>query len=327
MHQPKLLLNQGQNLSVISNFVVKLNVMRILIAGATGLVGQELVKLCHEQGIAVNYLTTSKSKLSTADNYKGFFWHPESGEIDIACFHDVEVIINLAGASISKRWTNSYKKEILESRIDTANCLLRSIKKNHIKIKHYISASAIGIYPSSVTNYYDEECEKVSPSFLGEVVEAWEQAADQFKTIGAIVTKIRIGLVMSANGGALPEIVKPVKYFVGAAFGNGQQWQSWIHISDLAKIFLFVAEHELEGVFNAVAPNAVSNEELTKAVAETLNKPLILPNVPKFAMKLLLGDMHILLFESQRVCGQKIEEEGFNFEYHNIRPVLQDLLF
>lgn len=300
--------------------------MRILIAGATGLVGQELVKLCHEKGIAVNYLTTSKSKLSKDKNYTGYYWNPDINEIDSDCFKDVDIVINLAGASISKRWTESYKKEILDSRIDTANCLLKSIKNNNISIKQYISASAIGIYPSSVTNYYDEESKEVSSSFLGQVVEAWEKAADQFTSVGAIVTKIRIGLVMSDKGGALPEIIKPIENFIGAAFGSGNQWQSWIHISDLAKIFLFIVEHELEGVFNAVAPNAVSNEELTKAVAETLDKPLFLPNVPKFAMKLLLGDMHILLFESQRVCSQKIEEEGFNFEFHNLRPALQDLL-
>ena len=300
--------------------------MRILIAGATGLVGQELVKLCHEKGIAVNYLTTSKSKLTKDNNYTGYYWNPATNNIDPKCFKDVDVVVNLAGASISKRWTSAYKKEILNSRIDSANCIFESIKKNNVNISQYISASAIGIYPSSLTNYYDESFESVSTSFLGEVVQAWEQAADRFTELGILVSKVRIGLVMSDKGGALPEIVKPVKLFAGAAFGTGKQWQSWIHISDLAKIFLFVAEHQLEGIFNGVAPNAVSNNELTKAVAETLNKPLILPNIPKLAMKILLGDMHILLFESQRVCSQKIEEEGFNFEFHNIRPALQDLL-
>ena len=300
--------------------------MRILIAGATGLVGQELVRLCHQQGIAVNYLTTSKAKLSKDENYTGFYWNPAKNEIDINCFTDVEVVINLAGASISNRWTSAYKKEILNSRIDSANCIFNSITDNNIRMSHYISASAIGIYPSSVTNYYDEESNEVASTFLGEVVEAWEKAADQFSKIGAMVSKIRIGLVLSAQGGALPEILKPVKMYVGAAFGSGKQWQSWIHISDVAKIFLFVSQHQLEGIFNAVAPNAVTNRELTKAVAETVNRPLFLPNIPKFVMKLVLGEMHLLLFESQRVCSQKIEEEGYNFEFHNIRPALQDLL-
>lgn len=300
--------------------------MRILIAGATGLVGQELVTLCHQNDVSVNYLSTRKSKLSTANNYKGFFWNPESGEIDITCFKDVEVIINLAGASISKRWTDSYKKEILNSRLDTANCLLNSIQKHNITIKHYISASAIGIYPNSLTNYYEEDFEEASDSFLGEVVEQWELAAKKFETIGVSVSLIRIGLVLSDKGGALPEIMKPVKLFAGAAFGSGKQWQSWIHISDLAHIFMFVVERQLEGTFNAVAPNAVSNSELTKAVAFILNKPLILPNIPKFAMQLVLGEMHILLFESQRVSSRKIEEEGFDFQFPNLKPALQDII-
>lgn len=300
--------------------------MRILIAGATGLVGRELVKLCHQQGIDVNYLTTSKLKLSKEDNYTGYYWNPANNEIDKKSFANVDVVINLAGATISKRWTSAYKKEILDSRIDSANCIFNCIKDHNIKISHYVSASAIGIYPSSVTNYYDEDCQEKASSFLGEVVVAWENAADQFKKNGVLVSKIRIGLVLSAEGGALPEILKPVKLYVGAPFGDGQQWQSWIHIKDLAKLFVFVVQHRLEGVFNAVAPNAVINEELTKAVAETVNRPLLLPNVPKFVMKLVLGEMHLLLFESQRVCSQKIEEEGFNFEFHNIRPALHDLL-
>ncbi|MGF1556716.1 TIGR01777 family oxidoreductase [Paucihalobacter sp.] len=300
--------------------------MRILIAGATGLVGQELVALCHQNDIAVNYLSTRKSKLSTANNYKGFFWNPESGEIDGACFKDVEVIINLAGASISKRWTKSYKKEILHSRLDTASCLFTSIKKHNIPIKHYISASAIGIYPNSLTNYYEEDFKEASDSFLGEVSAQWELAAKKFESIGVSVSLIRTGLVLSNKGGALPEIVKPVKLFAGAAFGSGKQWQSWIHITDLARIFVFVVEHQLEGTFNAVAPNAVSNSELIKAVASTLNKPLFLPNVPKFAMQLVLGEMHILLFESQRVSSQKIEEEGFDFQFPNLKPALQDII-
>lgn len=300
--------------------------MRILIAGATGLVGQELVKLCHQNGIAVNYLSTRKSKLTTTDNYKGFFWNPENDDIDMACFKDVEVVVNLAGASISKRWTDSYKKEILNSRLDSANCIFNSIKKHNLHIKHYISASAIGVYPNSLTNYYEEDFDKTSNSFLGEVVQQWELAAKKIETLNVNVSLVRTGLVLSKNGGALPEIVKPIKLYAGAAFGSGKQWQSWIHINDLARIFLFILEHQLEGTYNAVAPNAVSNSELTKAVASTLNKPLFLPNIPKFAMKLVLGEMHMLLFESQRVSSGKIEEEGFEFQFPNLKPALQDII-
>ncbi|ARV09042.1 TIGR01777 family protein [Winogradskyella sp. PC-19] len=300
--------------------------MRVLITGATGLVGKKIVKLCLKDGIAVNYLTTSKSKLKSQDNYKGFYWNPVAGEIDKSCFEDVDAIINLVGASISKRWTDTYKKEILESRTLTAKLLKKSIEDNSFNIKQIVSASAIGIYPSSLVNYYEEDFDTVSDTFLGEVVEKWEEAVDGFKSSGLDVCKIRIGLVLSENGGALPEIIKPIKFGAGAAFGSGEQWQSWIHVTDLAHLFLYAVKHGLTGVYNAVAPNPVSNTELTKSSAKVLSKPLILPNIPKFAMKLALGEMHILLFESQRVSSSKIEQEGFEFTFPNLEPALQDLL-
>lgn len=298
----------------------------VLITGATGLIGQEIVKICHDQNMNVHYLTTSKNKLTTTDNYKGFYWNPDTKEIDIFCFEGVDTIINLVGASISKRWTDSYKKEIITSRTETAQLLLDTIKSNNFPIKQIVSASAIGIYPNSVTNYYEEDEPSVSASFLGQVVEQWEAVVDQFASAGIQLAKIRVGLVLSTKGGALPEIAKPIRLGLGAAFGSGEQWQSWIHIKDLARLFVFAVTNNLEGTYNGVAPNPVSNLELTKTVAKTLHKPLILPNIPKFAMKLVLGEMHILLFESQRVSASKIEETGFDFEYHHLEPALLDIL-
>ncbi|MCA0153580.1 TIGR01777 family oxidoreductase [Winogradskyella vincentii] len=300
--------------------------MTVLITGATGLIGREIVKQCHDEGFNVHYLTTSKSKLATESNYKGFYWNPNNNEIDHSCFEGVSTIINLVGASISKRWTESYKKEILESRTKTAKLLQDTIRLHNYKIEHVVSASAIGIYPSSFTNYYDEEYDQNSDSFLGTVVAQWEDAVDGFKELGCKVAKIRIGLVLARQGGALPEIVKPIKFGAGAAFGNGKQWQSWIHVIDLASIFIHVVTHKLEGIYNGVAPNAVTNSELTKAVAKVLQRPLIMPNIPKALMKLILGEMHILLFESQRVSSQKIESKGFYFKYANLNPALEDLL-
>ncbi|MFP4846591.1 TIGR01777 family oxidoreductase [Winogradskyella sp. PE311] len=300
--------------------------MTVLITGATGLIGQEIVKKCHDNGINVHYLTTSKSKLNKEDNYKGFYWNPKDNKIDHQCFEGVSAIINMVGASISKRWTDDYKKEILESRTKTAELLQNTIKEHNYKIKQVISASAIGIYPTSETNYYEESFSDASSSFLGEVVEQWEAAVDGFKPLGSIVAKIRIGLVLAKNGGALPEIVKPIRFGAGAAFGNGKQWQSWIHVEDLASLFVYALQNNFEGIYNGVAPNAASNKELTKVTATVLERPLILPNIPKFAMKLVLGEMHILLFESQRVSSEKIENAGFDFKYVNLRPALEDLL-
>ena len=301
--------------------------MKVLVTGATGLIGKEIIKRCHEANMSVHYLTTSKEKLKSQDNLKGFYWNPKNNEIDVTCFDGVDAIINLAGASISERWTNTYKKVIIDSRIQSLQCLkngLSSVKNHHVK--HIVSASAVGFYPDSFTKYYEESCMKVSPTFLGEVVSQWESAVDEFSELGLFVSKVRIGLVLDDKGGALPQIAKPVKLGMGAAFGSGDQWQSWIHLYDLSRIFIYIIENELDGVYNGVAPNPVTNSELTKAVAKTLNKPLFLPNIPKVVMKLALGEMHILLYESQRVSSKKIEDAGFDFRYSNIHPALEAIL-
>ncbi|HLV38937.1 TIGR01777 family oxidoreductase [Xanthomarina sp.] len=300
--------------------------MKVLITGATGLVGNAIVAQCKKQSISVHYLTTSKEKIETTENYKGFYWNPAKQEIDKSCFEGVDAIINLAGSPISKRWTKSYKQNILNSRLQSLQLLKTAIVDENIDIKQLISASAIGIYPDSKINYYEEGASSISLGFLGEVAESWEKAADEFSDLGMVVTKIRIGLVMDSKEGALPQMAKPIRFGVGAAFGSGLQWQSWIHKRDLAGIFLHVLEHELEGVFNGVAPNPVTNLELTKAIAKTLDKPLWLPNIPKLAMKLVLGEMHVLLFESQRVCSKKIIDTGFVHRFVNLKPALDDLL-
>ena len=238
----------------------------------------------------------------------------------------MSAIVNLVGASISKRWTSSYKKQILDSRTKTAKLLQDTIIKHKYEVDYVVSASAIGVYPTSLTNYYEEDSTKVSKTFLGEVVEQWEGVVDGFKTLGSKVAKVRIGLVLAKDGGALPEIVKPIRYGAGAVFGDGKQWQSWIPAQALASIFMHALQYQLEGIYNGVAPNAVTNKELTKVAASVLKRPLILPNIPRFVMRLVLGEMHILLFESQRVSSQKIEDKGFNFTYANLRPALEDLL-
>lgn len=300
--------------------------MKVLITGATGLIGQEIVKLCHQSNIDVNYLTTSTSKIDSQPNYKGYFWDSKKRELDIECFDGVEVIINLAGATVAKRWTTSYKKEIIESRTETVSLILESLKKIKHSVKHIVSASAVGIYPDSFQNYYTEDTPERDPGFLGKVVTQWENAVLQFKTLGVEVSLLRIGLVLSTKGGAFPKIAKPVQMGLGACFGSGKQWQSWVHVHDLARMFLFIAEEKRTGVFNAVAPNPVSNKKLTYIIAEKLNKKIILPNVPRFVMKLLLGQMHNILFSSQRVCSDKISMSGFVFDYDNIRPAVDVLI-
>src|SRR5690606_28123968 len=199
--------------------------MHILITGATGLIGKEIVKHCHEKKISVNYLTTSKNKLTHEDKYKGFYWNPSSGEIDLKCLDGVHAIINLAGAPLSKRWTTAYKKEIINSRIESIQLLKKALDEVDHHVESFVTASAIGIYPSSYDNYYEEDELKVDHSFLGNVVKQWETAADTLSGSKFSIVKIRIGLVLSKKGGALPQIARPVKFYVGTAFGDGKQWQ------------------------------------------------------------------------------------------------------
>lgn len=300
--------------------------MRVLITGATGLIGQEIIKVCLATDIAVNYLTTSKSKINQSNKTKGFYWDPKKEEIDVNCFKDVDAIIHLAGATVSKRWTSDYKKEIIASRKETTQLLVKTLEKIDHTVKQVVSASAIGVYPDSLVHYYDETFKDFDNSFLSSVVQIWEHEVDAFANMNITISKVRIGLVLSDKGGALAEIVKPIELGLGAPFGDGKQWQSWIHISDLSQLFLYVLKYKLPGVYNAVSPNPVSNTELTKTIATTLNKPLFLPNIPRFAMKLVLGEMHTILFDSQRVSSKKIEDKGFYFEYHHLKPALGNLL-
>lgn len=300
--------------------------MKVLITGATGTIGSKLVELCHQKGWSVNYLTTSKEKIVTEDNYQGFYWNPKEQDIDANCLEGVDVIIHLVGASVANKWTPEYKEEIIESRTETTKLLYQAIKSGNYSIKKVVSASAIGLYPSSLTNYYDENYPEKSHHFLGQVVQKWEEAVDRFTFLNIDVTKLRIGIVLSENEGALPKMAKPIKLGVGAAFGNGKQWQSWIHIDDLVNMFLYVIEHDIKGIINAVGPNPVSNSELTKAIAKQLDKPLWLPNIPKTILKLVLGDMHEILFDSQRVSSKKIESLGFTFKHYNLKSALDDLV-
>ena len=300
--------------------------MRVLITGATGLLGKEITELLLKNGMKVNYLTTSQDKIQHQPNYQGFYWNPTEGIIDETCFIDVESIINLAGANISERWTAQYKEDIVESRTNAINLLYNALKNNPNQVRNFITASAIGIYPSSLTDNYSEEFTQFNNSFLANVVVKWEESATQIERLGINVCKLRIGLVLSDEGGALLKLTRPIRMGFGSGFGSGKQWQSWIHVKDLAEIFLFALENGLTGVYNAVAPNPVTNNQLIKTIAQTLDVPILLPNVPKFILSLILGEMHTLLIESQKVSCQKIQDEGYDFQFKNLDVAIKNLL-
>jgi uncharacterized protein (TIGR01777 family) len=300
--------------------------MKILITGATGLVGNALTKLLLENGVVVHYLTTSQKKIVDKPNYHGFYWNTTNGFIDENALMGVDAIVHLAGASVAKRWTSSYKQEIVESRTLTADLLFRAIKNHPNQVKHFVSASGVGVYRDSLTAIYSEGSTDLDNTFLSNVVEKWENSADKFKQLGLKVCKLRTGIVLSNKGGAMVEMLKPIRFGLGAAFGSGKQVQSWIHIDDLVRMYFFAVQNQLEGTFNAVAPNPVSNQKLTSALAKQRKKPLFLPNIPKFMINLLLGEMHQILFSSQNVSSKKIENAGFRFDFVKVDEAIDDLL-
>ncbi|TRW23246.1 TIGR01777 family protein [Flavobacterium zepuense] len=300
--------------------------MKVLLTGATGLVGTELVSLLLKNGLHVNYLTTSEDKIQNEEKYTGFLWNPKKGEIDENCIDDVDAVIHLAGASISKRWTQSYKEEILESRIVSTRLLYTLLKSKDNKVSQFICASAIGIYPSSLEAIYSEDSTERDNSFLGTVVQKWEEAALQIEQLKIKVALIRTGLVLSGKGGVLKEMAAPVKFGLGAAFGSGEQLQSWIHLRDLAGIYYYVLNNELEGVYNAVAPYPVTQKQLVKTIAQVLDKPYFIPNIPRFAMQLAVGEMHTLLYDSQNVSAKKIIGEGYQFKYLSLEKAIKNEL-
>lgn len=242
------------------------------------------------------------------------------------CLKGVHVVINLAGANLFRLWTNAYKKTLAESRTGTLNFLFDTLRKHEHQVEQLVSASAIGVYPSSFQKIYNESESELDESFLGKLVQSWEAAADQFSTIGIDVAKIRTGMVLGKKGGALPILKLSVKSYLGAPLGNGKQWQSWIHIDDIARMYLFAVRKRLDGTYNAVAPNPVTNEELTQAIANQLHQSLWLPKIPKILVKTFLGKMSTVALSSQLVESRKIEEMGYHFHFTNINKTLEDLL-
>ena len=291
------------------------------------MVGSALVTELRQAGIHVHYLTTRKEKIRDEVDFTGFYWDPKDNTIDIECFRGVSVIVNLAGANIARRWTSSYREKIQQSRTDSLSTLRKGLSElDSHQVEYLLSASAIGIYPSSLTELYTEDSNAVDPGFLGETVVKWEQAAREFTALGIPQGILRIGLVLAGQGGALSEIVRPVRLGIGAPLGSGQQWQSWIHLRDLARMMRFCLEDRLEGIYNAVAPNPVTNQKLTREIASVLGRPLWLPKVPSWALRMVLGQMSQLLLASQRVSSEKIETMGFEFEFKNVHRAVPDLL-
>ena len=300
----------------------------ILITGASGMVGEALIKSLSKQGHNLNILTTQKNRVQSNVKCNIYYWNPINNEINPDSLDGIEYIINLAGSPITQRWTKFTKKKIINSRVQSLSILLKTIRENKLtSVKQLISASAIGIYPSSITKYYDENYNQFdNSSFLSSVVKKWESAAMEYSSEGIKVSILRIGIVLGLNGGALPKIIKPIKMYSGAVLSNGNQWQSWIHIEDLISIFRHLLEIKVIGIFNAVAPNPVRQSELTFEIAKLTKRPILLPNIHKSLLKLVFGEMCSIVVDSQRVCSKKIKNTGFNFKFQYIHPALKSLI-
>lgn len=299
--------------------------MKILVTGATGLVGTALTDFLLHSGHVVHVLTTSKNKAFSEKRIDVFQWQPSESLIDMKAFEGVEAIVHLAGAPISQRWTEKARQDIIDSRVFSTRLLFKAIQKAS-SVKHVVCASAIGIYPSDPSKIYKENEPSVAQTFTGEVVQKWESEATALRKLSVSVSILRIGLVMSNKGGALIPLKAPTKWGMGAWFGNGQQWQSWIHISDLVRIIDFVIKNKKDGVFNATAPNPVSQRTLVRSIAKTIGVPQWMPGIPKFPVRLIMGAMSSVLFDSLRVSSKSISDQGFEFSFQDIDHCLKDLL-
>ena len=302
--------------------------MKLLITGATGLVGLKLTKELRSAGHQIHYLTTRESAIKNEADYKGFLWDVKSMSIEAACLEGVDTIIHLAGESVFQRWTDEAKDRIMSSRINSTELLINTLRDNEHQVKHAITASAIGIYPNKWEGkpMTEDQVPPTADNFLGEVCVAWEDVGEQFKELGLKHSIVRIGIVLASKGGALEQMAKPVKLYAGAGFGNGKMWQSWVAIDDLVGIFRHISENELEGVYNGVAPNPERNRPLMETIGDVLDKPVFLPNVPAFMMKLMLGEMSATVLSSQYVSSEKIEQAGYKFELPNLKPALEKYL-
>ncbi len=295
----------------------------ILITGGSGLIATNLAKILTPNH-SVRFLTRQ------IKNENDFEWDPSQYYIDPAALIGVDHIVHLAGANISgQRWTKTYKNEIINSRKESAELILNTLQKNKIRIKSFISASAIGYYdPYNRYVVNTEEATKGS-GFLSDVVDQWEKSADQFlsSNIADRVVKIRTGVVLDSQKGALPKMVLPVQFFVGAPLGDGKQYMPWIHIQDICNLYKYVIENpHLEGVFNGVAPQHCTNKEITKEIGRVLRKPILIPNIPKIFLQILFGKASSMLIEGSKVSSEKIQKEGLMFQFRNIHEALKNLL-
>lgn len=298
----------------------------VLITGGTGLVGKALTEILLAKGYYVIILSRKPASNTQKPNLQFARWDVTKKEIDIAALQQADYIVHLAGAGVmDKRWTTAYKQEIIDSRVKSAQLIVENLRNYPNKVKAVISASAVGWYkPTGLEHTEDETADS---SFLGTVCKQWEESIQPVTALGKRLVTLRIGIVLSKEGGALKEFIQPLKFGVAAILGNGKQIVSWVHLEDLCRMFLFTMENEnTAGVYNAVAPAPVSNKLLTITLAKKRNRFYIPVYVPAFILKLMLGGGSTEVLKSCAVSCKKIESAGFSFKFAALDSALADLI-
>ena len=305
----------------------------VLITGGSGLVGKILTKSLIEKGYKVIILTRTTNDKTPSASVSYAAWDVKKQQIDLQALQSADYIIHLAGAGVvEKKWTDAYKKEIVESRTESSRLIYEALKNNTNKVKALVSASAIGWYGASPLQTSPdwggfEENENANSSFLGQTCKLWEASIEPVESLGKRLVKLRTGIVLSNDGGALVEFKKPIKFGVAAILGNGKQIVSWIHVDDLCNLFIAGIENEnLSGSYNAVVPNPVSNKTLTLSLAKALKAKFYLPiNVPEFVLKIMMGQRSVEVLKSVTVSCKKILDTGFEFKFKTIETALKNL--
>jgi len=303
--------------------------MRVVVTGATGLIGGPLVRRLLDAGHEVRALTrgVERARAVLPARCACFAWDPERGAIDRAALAGADAVVHLAGEGVAAgRWTEARKRAIRESRVAGSRVLVETIAGLDAAARPRVlaSASAIGIYGDRGDERLDEGAAP-GAGFLPEVCTAWEREVRAAEDLGLRVVTVRIGIVLAKEGGALARMLPPFRLGVGGRIGSGRQWMSWIHVDDLVALFVHALERDdLRGPVNGVAPEPVRNADFTAALGHALGRPTILP-VPALALRLALGEMAIILLASQRVAPRAAEAAGFAFRHRTLPGALADL--
>ncbi len=298
---------------------------KVLITGGSGSIGRRIIPKLQAKGHSVSVIgRTIHEELGVPS----FTWNLQKGTLDERALKDVTHIIHLAGAGIAdKAWSPSRKQEILESRVKPLQLLSDLLKRRNQRIEAIISSSAVGYYGAITSDKIFKEEDKPADDFLGNTCKMWEQAVMLFKPVADREVRIRTGIVLMKEDGALPKLAAPVKLGFGAALGSGKQWMPWIHIDDLVDLYVkAIEDKQMIGPFNAVAPEDANQSSFIKKTGKALNRPVFLPPVPGFLLKTLMGDMSKVVTEGSRVSSQKISDSGFEFKHPQLQEALNDLL-